>query len=54
MEKSVIDEIIFRHLGNLHRELRANGIRRSVKFSFLDDDPIQPKKIDEESLDTQS
>lgn len=54
MEKSVMDEIIWRHLRNLHRELRANGIRRSLKFSFLDDDPILPKKTDEVSLDTQS
>ena len=54
MEKSVMDEIIWKHLGNLHRELREHGIRRSVKFSFLDDDPILPKNKNQEFLDTQS
>ena len=53
MEKSVMDEIIWRHLRNLHRELKANGIRRSLKFSFLDDDPILPKKKALICLDTQ-
>ena len=54
MEKSVMDEIIWRHLRELNKELKSIGVRKSFKFAFLDDDPILPKKTDEESLDNQT
>ena len=53
MEKSVMDEIIWRHLRELNKELKSIGVRKSFKFAFLDDDPILLKKKSLICLDTQ-